>query len=63
MFTDGQTCKVGSVGQAVLFLIFFFPGSKNDPQNMKILKKSDIFYRKVLGKYFDLFSKIFSQNF
>ena len=43
--------------------LFFFSGSKQDPKNMKILeKKSDIFCRKILGKCFDLFSKISAKS-
>ena len=42
-----------------VFVYFFFPGIKNNPKNIKILKKIRQFCRKVLGKYVDLFSKIF----
>ena len=40
----------------------FFSGSKNDPKHNNFENKSDNFCRKVLGKYFDSFSKIFQQK-
>ena len=60
----GWTDLPSRVSLSGVFFSFFF--SKNDPKNTKILKKkkkSSIFCREVLGKYFDLFSKISSQNF
>ena len=41
----------------------FSCGSKIDTETWKFRKKSDIFLQKIWGKYFDLFSKIFSKDF
>ena len=64
--TGGQTCQVGSVFLFVSFFLFhcFFLEAKMTLKT-RILKKkkSDIFRRKILGKYFDLFFKNFHQNF
>ena len=71
-FTGGRTFQVRSVGwDLFFFLISFFSlsaGTNDSPQNYKNLKKkkkkkkkSDIFWSKILEKYPQIFSKIFSQ--
>ena len=63
-FTGERTCKVGSVGRAFFVLNFFFISGTVATMTLKTQqfgeKKFDIFCRKVLGKYVDLFSNFFS---
>ena len=64
LFTGWRTCQVGSVGRAVFFLLFFCLWfQKMTPKTRKFWENFDIFCRKILGKYLDLFSRNFSQNF
>ena len=67
--TFGWTFQVGSAGQSVgtffPLIIFFFLAilQINDTKSTKFSKKSDIFSRKNVGKYSQLFWNIFSQFF
>ena len=61
-FTGGWTFQVGSVGWDNFFIYFFLFGGKNDSPKHQNLPKI-WFYRKILEKYFQLFSKLFSQIF
>ena len=56
-FMSGWTCQVGAVGVGCLFVFFFnsFLVAKITLKT-QFFFKSDIFCRKILGKYFDLFS-------
>ena len=65
LFYRRRTCQVGSVGRAwfFFFFFFFFLEAKITLKTGKFLKKIRHFCKKILRKYFDLFSKSFSQNF
>ena len=58
MFHGRRTCQLGSVGPAILNS-YFICGSKKWPQKHENFEKN----WKILGKYLDLFSGNFSQNF
>ena len=53
--------RVGKGFIIIIFIISFNSGSKNDPKNTKILEKNLAFCgREIVGKCFDLFSKLFN---
>ena len=57
--------RVGRSGDFFFFNFFFFYlwFQKVTPTTQKFRENFDIFCRKILGKYLDLFSSNFSQNF
>ena len=61
--TGGRTSKVGSVSwDFFCFLFLVVKTTLKPPKHKNSITKSD-FFAKNYWKYFDLFSKIFSQNF
>ena len=58
---DGPANIIGSVGRSGDFFNFCF--QKMTPKTRKFRENFNICCRKILGKYLDLFSRIFSQIF
>ena len=63
LWVDGPVFLFCFVFVFVFIFVFNFLVAKMTLKKGKFRNQSDFFCRKILGKYFDLFSKIFSKIF